>query len=104
MPYVYKRRFLDKQYRIQNDADIVMIGESPVVVDTDGDITNKESVLNGSKGLWELLTCKNVNTELINKNDLKTNKKILMMPNAHLTKYRPDSNINIMQGKNFGIS
>jgi len=41
------------------------------VVDTEGDITIKEGVFNGSKGLWEMLTRKNVNMEFITKDDLK---------------------------------
>jgi len=39
MPYVYKRRFLDTQYGVRKDGDIFMIGYSPIVVDTSGDIT-----------------------------------------------------------------
>ena len=49
-----------------------MIGDSTIVVDTDGDITIKERVFKGSKGLWELLTRKIVNTEFITKDNLKT--------------------------------
>jgi len=49
-----------------------MIGDSPIAVDTDGDITIKERVFKGSKGLWELLTLKKVNMEFITKDDLKT--------------------------------
>ena len=33
-----------------------LTGDSPIAVDTDGDITIKERLFNGSKGLWELLT------------------------------------------------
>jgi len=58
LPYVYKRRFLDTQYGIRMDADMFMIGDSPLVVDTSGDITIKERVFKGSKGLRELLTRK----------------------------------------------
>jgi len=76
-----------------------MIGDSPIVVDTVGDITIKHRVFKGSKGLWELLTPKKVNTEFITKDDLKSYKKILMMTNAHLTKYQPEGNINITRGK-----
>jgi len=78
-----------------------IIGESPIVVHTDGDITIKERVFRGSKGLWELLTRKKVNTVFITKDDLKTNKKIMTMTNAHLTKYQPFGNINITRGKTF---
>jgi len=101
MPYVYKRRFLDTQYDVRKDGDMFMIGDSPIVVDTDSVITTKERVFKGLKGLWELLTQKKVNTEFITKDDLKTYKKILTRTNAHLTKYQPEGNINIKRGKKF---
>jgi len=78
-----------------------MIGDSQVLVDTSGDITIKDRVFKGSKGLWELLTRKNVNTEVITKDVLKSYKKILTMTNAHLTQYQPEGNINITGGKKF---
>jgi len=42
MPYVNKRRFLDTQYGVRKDGDMFMICDSPIVVDSDGDITIKE--------------------------------------------------------------
>jgi len=89
MPYVYKRRFLDTQYVVRKDGDMFMIGDSLIVVDTFGDITIKDRVFKGSKGLWELLTRKKVNTEFITKDDLKSYKKILTMTNAHLINISP---------------
>jgi len=88
-PYVYKRRFLDTQYGVRKVGDMFMIGDSPIVFDTDGDITIKERVFKGSKGLWELLTSKKVNTEFITNDDLKTDNKTLTMPKAHLAKISP---------------
>ena len=76
-----------------------MIGDSPVLVDTSGDITIKDRLFRGTKCLWELLTRKNVNTEVITKDVLKSYKKILTMTNAHLTQYLPEGNINITQWK-----
>jgi len=58
MPYVYERRFLDAQYGVRKVGDKFMIGDSLIVVDTGGDITIKEGVFKGWKGLWELLTRK----------------------------------------------
>ena len=49
-----------------------MIGDYPIVVDTVGDITIKDRVFKGSKGLWELLTRKKVDTEFISNDDLKS--------------------------------
>jgi len=94
MPYVYKRRLLYTQYGVRKDGDMLMIGDSPIVVDTDGDITLKEQGFKGSKVLWELLTRKKVNSEFITKDDLMTYKKILTMTNAHLTNYQPGGNIS----------
>jgi len=101
---MYKRRFLDTQYGARKDGDMFMIGDSPIVVDTVGDITIKDRVFKQSRGMWELLTRKKVNTEFITKDDLKSYKKILTMTNSHLTKYQPAGNINITRGKNFCIS
>ena len=78
-----------------------MIGDSPVLVDTSGDITIKDRVFKGSNVLWEPLTRKNVNTEVITKDDLKSYKKTLTMTNAHLTHHQHDGNINITRGKKF---
>jgi len=103
MDYVNKRRFLNTQYGVRKDGDIFKIGDSSIGVDTGGDIMIKERIFKESKGLCELLTSKKVNTDFIPKNDLKTYKKILTMTNAHLTKYQPDSNINITRGGTFGI-
>ena len=79
------------------------IGDSPIVVDTEGDITLKDRVFKGTKGLWELLTRMNVKTKFITIDDLKSYKKILTMTNAHLTNYKPDGNINITRGKKFRV-
>jgi len=51
MPYVYQRRFLDTKYGILKMGDIFKIGDSPVLVDQDGDITIKEKVFRGPKAV-----------------------------------------------------
>jgi len=53
-----------------------MKGDSPVFIDADDNFTIKGTAFSGTEGLWELVTRKNVNTEVINKNDLKTLKNI----------------------------
>jgi len=62
-------------------------------------ISRLRKVFKGSKGLWELLTRKKVNTDFITKDDLKTYKKILTVTNTRLTRYQPDGNIHITRGK-----
>jgi len=62
-PYLYesKRRFLDTECGIRRVGDEFMIGDSRVDVDRDGNIHIKEVEFPATKGLWELLTRKNVN-------------------------------------------
>jgi len=69
------RRFLNTLYAIRRDDEQLIIGDSPVFMGTDDNVTIKGSVFIGTEGLWELLTRKNVNTQLISKGDLKTYKK-----------------------------
>jgi len=47
-----------------------MIGDSPGFIDPDANLTIKGTVFRGSEGLWELLTRKNVNTQLVGKEDI----------------------------------
>ena len=60
-PYLYNRRFLVKQYGIRRDGGTFMIGNSAVSVDETSDITINGKRFKGTKGLWELLTRRNVN-------------------------------------------
>jgi hypothetical protein len=92
---------LDTQYGIRKGGDIFMIGDSPLYVDIDGDITINDKQFKGTEGLWELLTRIHVNMERVSKTDLNTYQKILVETNAHLTGYQPDDTLNITRGKNF---
>jgi len=103
MPYVYKRQFLDTQYGIRKEGDIFKIGESSVLVDQDGNITIMTKEFRGSEGLWELLTHERVNKVHAMSDDLRTYKKILLLPNAHLEGYQPRGVINVSRGKNFRV-
>jgi len=66
------RRFLSTQYGILSDGEQLMIGDSPVFIDTNDNVTIKGTAFSGTEELWELLMRKNVNTHLIGKEDLKT--------------------------------
>ena len=79
-----------------------MIGDSLFDIDTDGNITIKGTVFRGKEVLWELLTRRTVNIELINKDVLKTYKKFIMT-NEHLKRYQPGDNINVTRGKKFHV-
>jgi hypothetical protein len=65
-PYVYNKRFLDKLYGIRKEADgTFMIGNAPLSVDRESNITIYGKEYTGTRGLWELLTRKNVNKEIV---------------------------------------
>jgi len=78
-----------------------MIGDSRVGVDRDGNIHIKNVEFPATKGLWELLTRKNVNKKSITTDDLKQYKTILELTNAHLEGFRPDGNIRTSRGHKF---
>jgi hypothetical protein len=77
-----------------------MIGDSALSVDRDSDIWIKGRRFKGTRGLWELLTRKNVKREIITSAGLKTHKEILTT-NAHLEGYEPRSDIHIERGPKF---
>ena len=74
-PYMKRGRFLDTQYGIRKDGELLMMCGSPVFIDTDDYIANKDTTFRGTEGLWEILMRKYVNTERMGKYDLKTHKK-----------------------------
>ena len=57
-PYLYNRRFLDKQYGIRRNDSIFMIGNSNESVDEMSDIAINGKWFKETKELWELLTRK----------------------------------------------
>jgi len=46
--------------------------DSPVFIDPDDNVTIKGTVFRGVEKLWELLTRKNVNRQIVGKEDFKT--------------------------------
>jgi len=72
-PYLYesKRRGLDTEYGIRREGGVFMIGDSQVSVDRDGNIHIKDVEFPVTKGLWELLTRKKVDTNSFTRDDLK---------------------------------
>jgi hypothetical protein len=78
-----------------------VIGHSTVSVDETSDITIKGKWLKGTKGLWEIVRCKNINNDLTTMSDLKRYKNILYMTDAHLVGYEPGGDIQISGGPKF---
>jgi hypothetical protein len=101
-PYVYNKRFLDKQYGIRKETHgTFMIGNAPLSVDNESNFTIYGKQYTGTKVLWELLTRKNVNKNIVTTRDMKTDKGILQLTNAHLEGYEPSGNIQISKGSKF---
>ena len=50
------------------------------------------------RGLWELLTRKNVNSDLITKSNLNAYKRILVRKNAHFAGYERGGDIQVSRG------
>ena len=69
--YLNKIRFLDEQYHVKRDGNTLLIGNAAVIADEKGDITIGWTRFRGTRVLWELLTCKNVNSDVIKNSDLK---------------------------------
>ena len=86
-PNLNKMQFLDEQYCIRREGNTLMIGNSDIVADEISDITIGGKRLRCTKGLWELLTRKNVKSDVITNSDLKAYKRILELTNAHLAEY-----------------
>ena len=99
-PYLYesKKRSLDTVYGIRREGDVFMIGDSQVGVDHDGNIHINNVEFPATKGLWELLTRKRVDTKSVTTADMKQYKTILEMTNAHLEGYKPRANIHTSKG------
>jgi hypothetical protein len=77
-----------------------MIGNSAVNVDkTDIIISGKR--FKRTKGLWELLTRKNVDVDLITTSDLKRYKHIVEMTNTQLVGYEPGGDTQISRRPKF---
>jgi hypothetical protein len=94
-------QFLDNRYGIRKDGDTLMIDNSIINVEESGDITIKGEMLKETKGLWELLTRKSVNTDVVTTSDMKRYKHILEMTNSHLTGYEPGGSIQKFRGVKF---
>jgi hypothetical protein len=64
-PYIHNMRYLDIVFRIRKEKDgTIMIGNFRVEVDEDRKVHIRGQMYKGTRGLWELLTRKNVNRAL----------------------------------------
>ena len=88
-PYLNTLRFLDEQYGIRRDGNTLMSVSAAVTADEKGNISVGGTLFKVTRGLWELLARKIVNSDVITKSDLNAYKRILVMTNAHLVGTNP---------------
>ena len=99
-PYLRNVRFLDQQYGIRLVGSTLMIGDAPITVHAKGDLTIGGTLFKVVRVLWELLTRKNVNSDVITKSDLNAYRRILLRTNAHLAGYEPRGEYRFHAGLN----
>ena len=99
--YLNKMRFLDKEYGIRRDENTHVIGNSDVIADEMSDISIGEKRFRGTKRLWELLSRKNFNSDVITNSDLKEYKHILELTKSYLVGYESGSDIQILRGSKY---
>jgi len=78
-----------------------MIGDSIIRVERESNLTIKGKHYKGTRGLWELLARKNVNSDVITESDLKRYKTILEANNPHLERFETGNDILIVRGSKF---
>jgi len=83
-PHVHKSGVLDAEYGLRKVGDRFFIGNSDVTVDRYSDFYIRNKHFKGTRVLWELLTRKKVNTDIVSASDLRQYKRILNLTSAHL--------------------
>ena len=72
-----------------------------MTVDRYSDFCIRNKNFKGMRGLWELLTRKKVNKEIVSAADLKRYKSILNLTSAHLEGYEPGTPIHVSRSVKF---
>ena len=102
IPFLSPRRnVVENHYGIRRYGDNFMVGDSIISVDREFNLTIKGKHYKGTRGLWELLARKDVNSDVIAESDLKRYKTILETTNAHLEGFEPGNDILIVRGPTF---
>jgi hypothetical protein len=101
-PFLSPRRHaVENRYGIRRYGGNFMIGDSIIRVDRESNLTIKGKHYKGTRGLWELLARKDVNSDVITESDLKRYKTILGATNSHLEGFEPGNDILIVRGPKF---
>ena len=78
-PFLSARRHtFENHYGIRRNGGNFMIGDSIIRFDRESNLTIKCKHCKGTRGLWEFLALKDVNSDVITESDLKRYKTILL--------------------------
>ena len=101
-PFLSPRRHaFEHHYGIKRYGGNFMIGDSIIRVGRESNVTIKGKHYKGTRGLWEILARKDVNSDVITGSDLKRYKTILEATNAHLEGFEPGNDILIVRCPKF---
>jgi hypothetical protein len=100
--YVYHTGNVDNDFGMRRDADgTFRIGDADVEIDNDSNVIVQGKSYKGTRGLFELLTCKKVAQSFITESDLKSYKEILQTTHGHLRNNDPAGDIKTKSGPTF---
>lgn len=101
-PYLHSPRATDNVFGIYKDkrANDFKIGNSKIEIDNNKLLLH-DRWYKPSVGLWELLSRKNVDKNLVTKKDLETYKEILKLTNGHLQNHESFGKIKSSRGKKY---
>jgi hypothetical protein len=102
--FVYRRgdRSIDTIYVIRREASgTFMIGDTPLSVEENGDVTVLGVTYEGTEGLSDLLTKTNIDRSLFTTNDMRSYKYILEPTNGHLSYNDSSGHIKTPRGPNY---
>ena len=92
--YVLHSANVDKDYGMRRDTDgKFRIGNALVTIDQDSNVIIQGVPYRGTKGLFELLTCKKVDMSVVTNRDMKSYRAILEGTHGHLEDNDPSGGI-----------
>ena len=100
--YVLHSANVDKDYGMRRDTDgKFRIGNALVTIDQDSNVIIQGVPYRGTKGLFELLTCKKVDMSVVTNRDMKSYRAILEGTHGHLEDNDPSGGIKKTHGAKY---
>ena len=100
--YVFHASDVDRDFGMRRDTDWKFrIGNANVEIDSDSNVILKGVSYKGTKGLFELLTRKKVDTSFITDSDMKAYRAILQSTHGHLENSDPSCSLKTTRGAKY---